>query len=75
MSDEIFANVRYLYEQIDAQFTNRSPDEVVGAQISAFCVYSCGLFSTYLCKYPHSTLLSLTFLIWPAHTDDGSIIC
>ncbi|KAG6056077.1 hypothetical protein E4U17_002502 [Claviceps sp. LM77 group G4] len=53
MSDEIFANVRYLYEQIDAQFTNRSPDEVAGAQISAFCVYSCGLFSTYLCKYPH----------------------
>lgn len=53
MSDEIFANVRYLYEQIDAQFTNRSPDESVGAQISAFCVYSCGLFSTYLCKYPN----------------------
>ncbi|KHO00211.1 Zinc transcription factor [Metarhizium album ARSEF 1941] len=52
MSDEIFANVRYLYEQIDAQFTNRSPDESVGAQIAAFCVYSCGLFSTYLCKYP-----------------------
>ncbi|KAG5999654.1 hypothetical protein E4U21_006433 [Claviceps maximensis] len=53
MSDEIFANVRYLYEQIDAQFTNRSPDESVGAQLAAFCVYSCGLFSTYLCKYPN----------------------
>ncbi|EXU97654.1 fungal specific transcription factor domain protein [Metarhizium robertsii] len=52
MSNEIFINVRYLYEQIDAQFTNRSPDESVGAQIAAFCVYSCGLFSTYLCKYP-----------------------
>ncbi|KAG5984452.1 hypothetical protein E4U55_004796 [Claviceps digitariae] len=53
MSDEIFANVRYLYEQIDAQFTNRSPDESVGAQIATFCVYTCGLFSTYLCRYPN----------------------
>ncbi|KAG8420559.1 hypothetical protein J3459_010966 [Metarhizium acridum] len=52
MSEEIFINVRCLYAQIDAQFTNRSPDESVGAQIAAFCVYSCGLFSTYLCKYP-----------------------
>ncbi|OAA47057.1 Zinc transcription factor [Metarhizium rileyi] len=53
MSNEIFTNVRCLYEQIDAQFTNRSPNESVGAQIAAFCVYSCGLFSTYLCKYPN----------------------
>ncbi|KAG6014829.1 hypothetical protein E4U43_006082, partial [Claviceps pusilla] len=58
MSDEIFANVRYLYEQIDAQFTNRSPDESVGAQMAAFCVYSCGLFSTYLCRYPNSRSLN-----------------
>lgn len=58
MSNEIFTNVRYLYEQIDAQFTNRSPDESVGAQIAAFCVYSCGLFSTYLCKYPNSKFIT-----------------
>ncbi|KFG80430.1 hypothetical protein MANI_012958 [Metarhizium anisopliae] len=68
MSNEIFINVRYLYEQIDAQFTNRSPDESVGAQIAAFCVYSCGLFSTYLCKYPSSKpplpLTSLPFSIY-----------
>lgn len=51
---ELFLNVRRLFEQIDAQFTGRSPDESVGAQMAAFCVYSCGLFSTYLCRYPHS---------------------
>ncbi|KAF4987497.1 hypothetical protein FDECE_15419 [Fusarium decemcellulare] len=49
---ELFFNVRRLFDQIDAQFTGRSPDESVGAQMAAFCVYSCGLFSTYLCRYP-----------------------
>lgn len=53
LSKELFRNVRQLYEQIDAQFTDRTPDESVGAQIAAFCVYSCGLFSTYMCKYPN----------------------
>ncbi|KJZ72576.1 hypothetical protein HIM_08100 [Hirsutella minnesotensis 3608] len=53
LSKELFRNVRQLYEQVDAQFTDRTPDESVGAQIAAFCVYSCGLFSTYICKYPH----------------------
>jgi hypothetical protein len=52
MSTELFRNVRELFEQIEAQFTSRSPDESVGAQMAAFCVYSCGLFSAYLCKYP-----------------------
>lgn len=50
---DLFRNVRSLYEQIDAQFTDRTPDESVGAQIASFCVYSCGLFSSYLCKYPN----------------------
>lgn len=54
LSKELFRNVRQLYEQVDAQFTDRTPDESVGAQIASFCVYSCGLFSTYICKYPHS---------------------
>lgn len=54
LSKELFRNVRQLYEQVDAQFTDRTPDESVGAQIAAFCVYSCGLFSTYICKYPQS---------------------
>ncbi|KAF4509886.1 hypothetical protein G6O67_001823 [Ophiocordyceps sinensis] len=53
LSKELFRNVRQLYEQVDAQFTDRTPDESVGAQIASFCVYSCGLFSTYICKYPH----------------------
>ncbi|KAM0665900.1 hypothetical protein ACQRIT_007114 [Beauveria bassiana] len=52
LSLDLFRNVRLLYEQIEAQFTDRTPDESVGAQIASFCVYSCGLFSTYLCKYP-----------------------
>ncbi|CEJ86381.1 hypothetical protein VHEMI04090 [[Torrubiella] hemipterigena] len=52
LSADLFRNVEELYVQIDAQFTDRTPDESVGAQIAAFCVYSCGLFATYLCKYP-----------------------
>ncbi|KAK1482283.1 hypothetical protein CTAM01_13633 [Colletotrichum tamarilloi] len=51
MSDDLFRNVRELYEQIDAQFSVRSSEEGVGAQMASFCVYSCGLFSTYLVKY------------------------
>ncbi|OHE99800.1 hypothetical protein CORC01_04936 [Colletotrichum orchidophilum] len=51
MSDDLFRNVRELYEQIDAQFSARSSEEGVGAQMASFCVYSCGLFSTYLVKY------------------------
>ncbi|KAF9879563.1 hypothetical protein CkaCkLH20_03106 [Colletotrichum karsti] len=51
MSDDLFRNVRELYEQVDAQFSVRSSEEGVGAQMASFCVYSCGLFSTYLVKY------------------------
>lgn len=54
MSDDLFRNVRELYEQIDAQFSVRSSEEGVGAQMASFCVYSCGLFSTYLVKYRNS---------------------
>ena len=61
MSSEIFSNVRQLYEQIDAQFTDRTPDESVGAQIAAFCIYSCGLFAAYLCKFPTSMFLMLSY--------------
>ncbi|KAK5991111.1 hypothetical protein PT974_09389 [Cladobotryum mycophilum] len=53
LSAELFQHVHKLYEQIDAQFSDRTPDESVGAQIAAFCVYSCGLFSGYLSRYPH----------------------
>lgn len=54
LSNQLFSNVRDLFQQIDAQFTGRSPDESVGAQMAAFCVYSCALFCAYLCKYPSS---------------------
>ncbi|KAF5608729.1 general repressor of transcription [Fusarium subglutinans] len=50
---DLFNNVHRLYEQIVAQFTGRSSDESVGAQMAAFCVYTCGLFSIYLWRYPH----------------------
>jgi hypothetical protein len=55
LSLELFRNVSGLFEQIDAHFASRAADDSVGAQIASFCVYSCGLFSAYLCKYPNST--------------------
>ncbi|ROT40913.1 hypothetical protein SODALDRAFT_343122 [Sodiomyces alkalinus F11] len=51
MSDDLFRNVRDLYQQINVHFSAHGKDKSVGAQIASFCVYSCGLFSTYLCKY------------------------
>ncbi|KAL2753952.1 hypothetical protein ACRALDRAFT_2108436 [Sodiomyces alcalophilus JCM 7366] len=51
MSDDLFRNVRDLYEQIDVHFAAHGKDKSIGAQIASFCVYSCGLFSKYLCKY------------------------
>ncbi|KAF5660315.1 general repressor of transcription [Fusarium denticulatum] len=56
---DLFNNVHRLYEQIVAQFTGRSSDESVGAQMAAFCVYTCGLFSIYLWRYPN--LLNIAF--------------
>lgn len=53
LGTQLFRNVTELYIQIDAQFTNRDPEESVGAQIASFCIYSCGLFAIYLCKHPH----------------------
>lgn len=52
MATELFTNVRELFEQIDAQFTDQSPEESVGAQMAAFCVYSCALHLSYLYKHP-----------------------
>ncbi|ORY67603.1 fungal-specific transcription factor domain-containing protein [Pseudomassariella vexata] len=53
MAGELFENVRQLYEQVDAQFNDdRTAEERVGSQMAAFCVYSCGLLATYLCKFP-----------------------
>ena len=66
MSLELFRNVRGLYEQIDTQFASRTGDEGVGAQMSSFCVYSCGLFASYLYRYPNSELPILCCSFRPA---------
>lgn len=34
MSDELFKNVRDLYEQIDAQYATRGSEDSVGAQMA-----------------------------------------
>ena len=73
MSLQLFQNVRELYEQIHAQFADRTRDESVGAQMAAFCVYSCGLFSTYLVKYPRSMFFSCPFL--PLSNADNASVC
>ncbi|KAI1638049.1 hypothetical protein F4809DRAFT_278740 [Biscogniauxia mediterranea] len=52
MASELFCNVRLLYEQIDSHFENGTPIESLGSQMAAFTVYSCGLFASYLCKFP-----------------------
>ncbi|TPX09842.1 uncharacterized protein E0L32_008864 [Thyridium curvatum] len=51
MSDELFANVRELHEQIDAYFSMRTKGEGFPA-ILVFCVYICGSLASYLWKNP-----------------------
>ncbi|TLD33648.1 hypothetical protein PspLS_01382 [Pyricularia sp. CBS 133598] len=53
MSMELFTNVQLLYDQIDAKFKDRGPNDGTGAQIMAFCIYSCGILSAHLCKNPN----------------------
>lgn len=53
MSFELFTNVALLYRQIDAKFKDRGPQEGTGAQIMAFCIYTCGILSAHLCKNPN----------------------
>lgn len=48
---ELFVNVWKLYEQIDAFFTMRAPDEGF-PQILVFCVYISGSLASYLWRYP-----------------------
>ncbi|KAI2639312.1 hypothetical protein GGS21DRAFT_548686 [Xylaria nigripes] len=52
MADDLFLNVRVLYEQIDAHFDNGTPIESLGSQMAAFIIYSCGLLASYLVKFP-----------------------
>ncbi|GAP86614.1 putative related to general repressor of transcription [Rosellinia necatrix] len=52
MSNDLFCNVRVLYEQIDAHFEDGTPIESLGSQMAAFIIYSCGLLAAYLVKFP-----------------------
>ncbi|TRX94031.1 hypothetical protein FHL15_005109 [Xylaria flabelliformis] len=52
MSNDLFCNVRVLYEQIDAHFEDGTPIESLGSQMAAFIIYSCGLLASYLVKFP-----------------------
>ncbi|KAI8623386.1 hypothetical protein F5Y19DRAFT_481753 [Xylariaceae sp. FL1651] len=52
MSNDLFVNVRVLYEQVDAHFEEGTPIESLGSQMAAFIIYSCGLLASYLVKFP-----------------------
>ncbi|KAI1437020.1 hypothetical protein GGR50DRAFT_692742 [Xylaria sp. CBS 124048] len=52
MANDLFCNVRVLYEQIDAHFDEGTPIESLGSQMAAFIIYSCGLLASYLVKFP-----------------------
>ncbi|TGJ85678.1 hypothetical protein E0Z10_g3116 [Xylaria hypoxylon] len=52
MSNDLFINVRVLYEQVDAHFEDGTPIESLGSQMAAFIIYSCGLLASYLVKFP-----------------------
>ncbi|KAI1825822.1 hypothetical protein F4861DRAFT_537630 [Xylaria intraflava] len=52
MANDLFCNVRVLYEQIDAHFDEGAPIESLGSQMAAFIIYSCGLLASYLVKFP-----------------------
>ncbi|CAG9940450.1 unnamed protein product [Clonostachys rosea f. rosea IK726] len=49
---ELYNNVCTLYNQIDSLFSGKLTNEGGEDQIFALCVYHCGLFAAYLCKYP-----------------------
>ncbi|KAK4133360.1 hypothetical protein BT67DRAFT_462911 [Trichocladium antarcticum] len=52
MARELFRNLNVLYEQIEAHYAERSFEDGPGAQMVAFCVYSCGFLACYPCKFP-----------------------
>ncbi|KAK4043803.1 hypothetical protein C8A01DRAFT_12763 [Parachaetomium inaequale] len=53
MAHKLFWNVNILYEQIETHYADKSPDEGPGAQMAAFCVYTCGFLACYPCKFPN----------------------
>ncbi|KAK4125029.1 hypothetical protein N657DRAFT_570301 [Parathielavia appendiculata] len=52
MARKLFWNVNMLYEQIETHYADKSPEEGLGAQMAAFCVYTCGFLACYACKFP-----------------------
>ncbi|KAI5860727.1 hypothetical protein GGS23DRAFT_613629 [Durotheca rogersii] len=52
MAEELFFNVRKLYEQIEAHFEDGVTIGRVGSQMAGFIIYGCGLLASYLCKFP-----------------------
>jgi hypothetical protein len=52
MALHLFQRVRFLHTQIKTHFGGPAPPESTGAQMAAFCVYSCGLLACHLCKCP-----------------------
>ncbi|KAL2172623.1 hypothetical protein VTG60DRAFT_4742 [Thermothelomyces hinnuleus] len=54
MARKLFWNVSMLYEQIETHYAERSPEDGPGAQMAAFCFYTCGFLACYPCKFPNS---------------------
>ncbi|KAI1870867.1 uncharacterized protein JN550_005013 [Neoarthrinium moseri] len=53
MAEELVDNVRMLYEQVDAQYSDdRLSEERVGSQMATFTIYGCGLLAAYMVKFP-----------------------
>ncbi|KAL2142445.1 hypothetical protein VTI28DRAFT_1154 [Corynascus sepedonium] len=53
MARKLFWNVSILYEQIETHYAEKSPDDGPGAQMAAFCFYTCGILACYPCKFPN----------------------
>lgn len=75
LSKVLFKDTYELYVQVEAQFTNREPEDSVGAQIASFCVYSCGLFSVYLVKHPWGKLYATPVEVFYGEHANDSIVC
>jgi len=53
MALKLFLNVNALYEQIKTHYDEKSPEDGPGAQMAAFCFYTCGILACYPCKFPN----------------------
>jgi hypothetical protein len=53
MAQKLFWNVNILYEQIETHYVDKAPGDGPGAQMAAFCFYTCGVLACYPCKFPN----------------------